>query len=548
MDAELYNIHSWAKEALDNNIYQEASIAVTLKNNETLTLTNADIVENSMSVDRYTVTSGSIALGTGIAAELNVKLNNHDGRFNDVNFAGAKMEVHIILNVPGYIHPEDIPMGIFFVNNNPRHLSTITITALDKMTLLDKPVDRSQHTLWPRMLPVFLLDCTSQVDGIGWNGITITHLSRDFTNTSIYISQLPATEGILTYRQLLMWCAGIIGAVLYVNYNGALDLMWYKCGEYDETQGDYTADYTSTPSTRYSSDIYDEQIEFTGLFFKGEDKVEHLVPQGGGDYAFNLSDNKLILNTLMSLTDDHPDPYALMMNLNTYLDLPWDYRMFSASVKPAPYLWPGDSVDFVKITYETDPSDPDTPIEYETHYLTTLTHVHYVLNGATTIGASGETQEEHQVAPASSGSASIPDVSANNLGVAGDASITGNLTVGGTARFALEDIGDDYTFTKTSGNANVTKIQAKRFGCLVSMVITASLTAATSAGSNVLVGTLSGGPLPAIGMTMVASYSGSSVPVLNIGTNGAITVRAIAASYGSSGTTAYWTFMFLTSD
>lgn len=135
-----------------------------------------------------------------------------------------------------------------------------------------------------------------------------------------------------------------------------------------------------------------------------------------------------------------------------------------------------------------------------------------------------------------------------SLDVTNGASVGGNLTVGGTARFALEDIGSGYTFTKTSGNANVTKIQARRFGCLVSMIITASLTAATSAGSNVLVGTLSGGPLPAIAMTSVASYSGSSVPVLNIGTNGAITVRAIGASYGSNGTTAYWTFMFLTSD
>lgn len=532
----MYNIVSWVKEALDNNVYQQAVINVTLKNSETLTLTNADIVENSLSVDRYTVTGGSIALGTGVAAELNVKLNNHDGRFNDVNFAGAQMNVGIKIDDGTHI-ARTVPMGIFLVSSNPRHLSTISITALDKMTLLDKPVDRSQHTVWPKTMPGFLGDCVYQVGGIAWNPITIQYLSRDFTNANIAIRQLPVTEGILTYRQLLMWCAGILGAVLYVNWEGSLDLMWYDCGTYDETQGDYTADYTSTPSTRYSSDIYDEQIEFTGLFFKGEDKVEHLVPVGGGDYAFNLSDNKLILNTLMSMTDDHPDPYALMVNLNTHLNIPWDYSMFSASVKPAPYLWPGDSVDFVKITDEQ-----------ENHYLTTLTHVHYVLNGATTIGASGETQEEHQVAPASSGSASVPDVSANNLGVAGDANITGNLTVGGTARFALEDIGDDYTFTKTSGNANVTKIQAKRFGCLVSMIITASLTAATSAGSNVLVGTLSGGPLPAIGMTSVASYSGSSVPVLNIGTNGAITVRAIAASYGSNGATAYWTFMFLTED
>lgn len=121
------------------------------------------------------------------------------------------------------------------------------------------------------------------------------------------------------------------------------------------------------------------------------------------------------------------------------------------------------------------------------------------------------------------------------------------LHANGAARFAAEEI-TTYTFTKTSGNANVTKIQARRFGCLVSMIITASLTAATSAGSNVLVGKISGGPLPGIGMTSVASYSGSSVPVLNIVGDGTITVRAIGASYGSNGATAYWTFMFLTND
>lgn len=528
----MYNIHSWAKEALDNNIYQEASIAVTLKNNETLTITNADIVENSLSVDRYTVTSGSVALGTGVAAELNMKLNNHDGRFDNVNFAGAKMEVHIILNVPGYIHPEDIPMGIFFVNNNPRHLSTITITALDKMILLDKPVDRSQHTSFPQVITGLLHDCVAQVDGIAWNPITINWLSRDFANTNIYINQLPPTDGILTYRQLLMWCAGILGACLYVNYNGQLDLSWYHVGD------SVSPYYESSPSTRYNSDVYEEGIYFTGLFYKGEDKREYLV--GDGDYVLDLSNNKLVTCCSHVLNSTDPQVLVTLGNIDSQMGIStFNYTIFSADVKPAPYLWPMDGVVF-------EPMEGSQGVV--AIYRTTLTHVHYVLNGATTIGASGETQEEHQIAPASSGSASIPDVSANNLGVAGDANITGNLTVGGTARFALEDIGDDYTFTKTSGNANVTKIQARRFGCLVSMIITASLTAATSAGSNVLVGTLSGGPLPAIGMTSVASYSGSSVPVLNIGTNGAITVRAIAASYGSSGTTAYWTFMFLTAD
>lgn len=135
-----------------------------------------------------------------------------------------------------------------------------------------------------------------------------------------------------------------------------------------------------------------------------------------------------------------------------------------------------------------------------------------------------------------------------SLAVTNGASVGGNLTVGGTARFALEDISDDYTFTKTSGNANVTRILASRFGSVVNIELRAALTAATSAGSNVILGTLSGGPLPSIGITTAAAFSGSSTAVLSITSSGEITVRAIAASYGSNGVNVYWRFMFLASD
>lgn len=116
------------------------------------------------------------------------------------------------------------------------------------------------------------------------------------------------------------------------------------------------------------------------------------------------------------------------------------------------------------------------------------------------------------------------------------------------ARFASEVIGSDYTFTKTSGNANVNRILAQRSGSVVNIELRVALTAATSAGSNVIVGTLSGGPLPSIGISTAAGFTSSSTAVLSITPSGEITVRAIAASYGSNGATVYWRFMFLTND
>lgn len=128
-----------------------------------------------------------------------------------------------------------------------------------------------------------------------------------------------------------------------------------------------------------------------------------------------------------------------------------------------------------------------------------------------------------------------------------DVELGGDLTVGGKARFAAEEI-TTYTFTKTSGNATVSEIRAIRIGCVVYIQMKAPMTAATSAGSNVIVGTLSGGPMPYIGASSAVSYAGSGLAVMNFLESGAFTIRAIGASYGSNGATGYWRFMFFTTD
>lgn len=469
----MFPVSARAQELLNQNVYQQARIIAHFKDNTTHTITNADIIQNGMSIDRYSVTGSSIELGTAIAAELNLKLNNHDGRFDLFSFSGAWLDVLIDIYEPASPSTlvQTIQMGIFYVDGSPRNTSVITITALDKITWLDKPVNRTSFNSFPTTIPDILIACASAC-GLTWASTTLSTINSR-PNSDVSITTLPPTEGILTYRQLVMWCAGVLGANVYLDYNGYLNLDWYKCGYFDEEQEE--PGYTCEPSTRYSSDLYENDlISITGFFYKASDYKEYLY--GSGTYVLDLTGNNLVEYTWVDygggLSAAGPD-----LVLNNLLYPPYgsgsrfEYHSYSATIKPAPHLWPMDPVIWVRseryidsgggvgddtpaeiepddspdvptvyeddcsddqvcVDYPDDPDDPDDPTPILQNLYETITHMHYALNGVTTIGAVGETQEEHQVAPASSGTATIPDVSANNLGVAGNASFGGNVAVG----------------------------------------------------------------------------------------------------------------------
>jgi hypothetical protein len=113
---------------------------------------------------------------------------------------------------------------------------------------------------------------------------------------------------------------------------------------------------------------------------------------------------------------------------------------------------------------------------------------------------------------------------------------------------ALQDISSLYTFTKTSGNVNVTRISAVRSGNYVMLSIKGDYTDQTTKGSNVLVGTISGGPLPAVDSINLGSYYGDGGSVVFLTTVGAVTVRAIGGNVGGRGTSTTLSIGFLTND
>ena len=346
----MYPISSTVKALFDYP--QRQVIQMTMHTTDgDITITDSDILMGSFSVDRASVTADRIELGTAIAAELTFDLNNHDGSWSNVAFAGATLFVQVGVMSANGLTPNYVPVGYFVVDESPRrNLSAIRVKALDRMVMFDIPVD-SADIGETYTLKNLVLRCASKA------GVLIDDdgASLDNMPNATYLVIIPSTPG-LSYRNLLQYALMLMGKCAYMDYNGKLHIGWY-------TQ----ADYVSTAATRYSHDLYEDDVTITGVLYEepGEPPVTHVA--GTTDYAFNLSGNPLLgenIDTVLA------NIYAAVQGFT--------YRPFNANIKPSPYLWPLDI-----ITY-TDENSVD--------HSCILTNVTFGANAMTSLIGAGESE------------------------------------------------------------------------------------------------------------------------------------------------------------
>ena len=339
-----------AVQALFNKCYKQSARITLYGAEETRQITDRDIVQGSLSLDRYCVSGERIELGSAIAAELNLTLRNLDGRFNGVVFEGAELFVEIgIKDWDGADAKETpvnwIPMGYFTVDQPPRTLSAITLTALDRMVRFDRPVNAALFGF-----PMTVEDMVNTIcDACDVSCATdLTALA----NRNYAILQMPDADD-LTYRTLLQWLAALCGTCAYIDWDGKLVLSWYEA-----------TGVTVSPSERYASDMLENDITVTGVAFSPDEKATYLA--GTDAYALDLSGNGLIQSGFQSVVDT---VFAATGAVT--------YRPYEATIKPAPYLMPLDRISYVDAAGVT--------------HDTIVTNVHYTMNGRTTIAGKGET-------------------------------------------------------------------------------------------------------------------------------------------------------------
>ena len=345
----MYPISDEAKSLLNRNYHQIVSIRGK-NGTKIFELTESDIAQGGLSINRYCVSGNKIEIGSAVASELTLKLDNRDDRYADTHFEGVELEVQIGIKKWDAYKWENaqlywIPCGFFTVDETPRKLSYITLTALDRMVRFDKEV-KTEDIVFPTTIATLLRVCCENCR------VPLQTNSASLTNADYVVKNFPESDG-LTYRRIIQWIAEISGTCAYIDWDGKLCFGWY---------GDN--DFSLSPSERYSSDMYEQDITITGVQITDEDDNTFLA--GTDDYAFNIENNGLIQDKQTEIATAIYNKVA-----------GFTYRPYTCTCKPLPYVYPLDGVSY------TDKNG--------VKHNSIVTGVTFKMNASTSLEGKGET-------------------------------------------------------------------------------------------------------------------------------------------------------------
>ena len=190
-------------------------------------ITEADIMQGGLTIDKYSATGGEINVGTFVAAQLTLKLNNFKGKFNTWDFQNAELFVEIGIKKWDAYHWENaqmnyIPMGVYVVTSPVRSRERIvTIVALDRAVYTDKLPDAALPDTILTLGDLLTHICTTC-------GITCADgVSSSLPQLSTEIDVSTITERT-SYRNMIRWIAFLNSKNAYFDNDGNLAFGFYK--------------------------------------------------------------------------------------------------------------------------------------------------------------------------------------------------------------------------------------------------------------------------------------------------------------------------------
>lgn len=364
----MYPVTNAVKALYASEQRQFLRITGTDKNGVAINITDANVVLGSFNIDRYSCNGNRLEVGTAIAAEMTVKLDNHAGTYNGVVFEGTELYVEIGIGDP----VNWMPCGYFTPDEQPRTANQITIHALDRMVKFDNSVpgllpwttetgevvtneqDQPIYFMTDLAYPATIQSIIQTV--CGYYYIPFTQDISSFPNYNYTISEAPNLQQPTTFRNIIQWCAGIMGTCAWIDWTGSLRFSWYGA----------TTGYVSTPTNRFSSDLHEDDVEITGVQYTNLEN--YTVLAGRPEYTIDMTGNYLMAGSVTQI----------LTTVNNALN-GYTYRPFSATIINAPYLWPMDKITF------TDKEGND--------HTCVLTNVNFGVNGAMSIEGKGESME-----------------------------------------------------------------------------------------------------------------------------------------------------------
>ena len=314
----MYPITSAGLAALREDVVQSVNILCTPIKGTAFNITDKDII-GAVTVDWSSVTGSKLDLGSACMSELSFTLENTDGAFDDKVFEGAQLYVTTSFSTGSTT--ETVPIGYYTVDSPPRKLRSIKITAYDRMAKFNRAYDT--ELVYPATLYQIVADACTKC------GVS-QKLPTNTLHRGVSIPKRPEADN-LTYRQVLVWAAELMGVSLYIDYDGKLTGGWYA------TNAKHTVIKASDRFTSGNTDFAENNIVFSGVRIVGNDenKTEYLA--GTKDYAFNIEGN-LLAQSDMNLS-------TLVTELKT-ARCSLTYTPMSCTTHSFPHLRPLDVMDF----------------------------------------------------------------------------------------------------------------------------------------------------------------------------------------------------------
>ena len=222
------------------------------------------------------------------------------------------------------------------------------------MVRFDKEVEVDDLT-FPTTIATLLTVCCNNC------GVPLKTNPTSLTNSNYIVQNFPETDG-LTYRRIIQWIAEITATCAFIDWDGKLCFKWYSDN-----------DFSISPSERYSSDMYEQDISISGVQISDDDDNVYLA--GTDDYAFNIENNGLIQG------DQETVAAAIYEKVKGFT-----YRPYNCTCKPMPYVYPLDGVIY------TDKKG--------VKHKSIVTNITFKMNAATSLEGKGETNVKNGYASA----------------------------------------------------------------------------------------------------------------------------------------------------
>ena len=265
-------------------------IYLNLADGTALTLTEADIWSDTLSIDTASSGTSSLDIGTAVIGQCKFTLNNINGDYDDCDFFNAEATVWLGLkgDVSGSTQ-QYYRMGFFTVDEPSKANGLISLTLLDNMWLFDVPVAEAGVTFTDESTARSIINTMCSHVGV-------TLATQSFHGYDFPITSAPEDIDEMNCRELLQYIAMIGCNFCYIDDTGALNLSWYNTSA--------TTSETVVFDLNQSTSFGTEDITITGVKFVIDDT----------DYTIGTSTYRLTLE----------NPLVNADNVSSVLNSIWD--------------------------------------------------------------------------------------------------------------------------------------------------------------------------------------------------------------------------------